>query len=272
MLRILKFISLVVLVAISLVSCKQSDPIEDELLLVWADEFEGDELDTEKWEPMIGTGAEYGLWLWGNNEAQYYREENATVSSGFLRIKAIAQLYEGQEYTSARLRSLNKGDFKYGRVEASIRMDAVEGLWHAFWMLPSYPEESWPISGEIDIMEYVGNAPNEVLTYTHFADQFGNHALLGQSHPFLNDNDFHQYAIDWDENQIQWFIDGVEVFSVNRSFSAFNAGWPFDAKFHLLLNVAVGGNLGGTINEAAMSSPRYMYVDYVRVYQKLAVN
>lgn len=260
------------IVTIFLGACKQSDPIEEEFLLVWVDEFEGDELDTQKWEPMIGDGSQYGLWGWGNNEEQYYREENATVSSGFLRIKAIAQPFGGKDYTSARLRSLNNGDFKYGRVEASIRMDAVEGLWHAFWMLPSDPESSWPVSGEIDIMEYVGGTPNDLLTYVHFADQFGNHSYLGQAHPFLNDNDFHLYAMEWDANQIIWYIDDVEVFVVNRSFSSFNAGWPFDAKFHILLNVAVGGNLGGNVNEAALSSPRYMYVDYVRVYQKLAVN
>ncbi|MFT6726824.1 MAG: beta-glucanase (GH16 family) [Litorivivens sp.] len=260
------------IVTIFLGACKQSDPIEDELLLVWSDEFDGDELDNQKWEAMIGNGSQYGLWGWGNGEEQYYLEENASVSSGFLRIKAIKQPFGEQEYTSARLRSLNMGDFKYGRVEASIRMDAVEGLWHAFWMLPSNPDASWPVSGELDIMEYVGGSPNELLTTIHFADQNANHAYLGEVHPFLNDNEFHLYSMEWDENQVIWFIDNVEVYVVNRSFSSFNAGWPFDAKFHMLLNVAVGGNLGGNVNDAALSSPRYMYVDYVRVFQKLSVN
>ncbi|MCB0760036.1 MAG: glycoside hydrolase family 16 protein [Flavobacteriales bacterium] len=258
-------ISVVALLVLTLAGCKQSDPVEGELFLVWSDEFDGTELDDNKWEAMIGDGSNYGLWLWGNNEEQYYRAENATVSGGYLKIKAQAQEFGGQDYTSARIRTKEKGDFKYGRVEASIRMDAVGGLWHAFWMLPTDAVASWPVSGEIDIMEYVGNQPDEVLTTLHFADQFGNHQYEGEPHAFVNQNDFHEFAMEWDENEIVWFIDDEKVYTLFRPQIA---TWPFDAQFHILLNVAVGGNLGGEVNQAALSVPRYMYVDYVRVYQR----
>ena len=137
-------------------NCKQSDPLPTKYDLVWADDFSGTSLDLSKWEYMLGDGSTYGLYRWGNNEEQYYRKENVTVSGGFLKIKAIAENFGGLDYTSGRIRSLNKGDFKYGKIETSIRMSNVGGLWHAFWMLPSNPSKGWPISGEIDIMEYVG--------------------------------------------------------------------------------------------------------------------
>lgn len=248
-------------------ACEQSDPPAIEQVLVWSDEFEDTALDTSKWEIMLGDGSNYGLWRWGNNEDQYYTANNVSLSNGMLRIRAEADSIAGYGYTSARIRSLNSGDFKYGKVEASIRMDPTAGLWHAFWMLPSNPVDPWPISGEIDIMEYVGNQPNELLTTVHFADAFGNRNQLGSSQPFVNDNAFHLYAMEWDENKITWYQDSTEVYSVLRSNDQIGATWPFDAKFHVLLNTAVGGNLGGAIDVQAMQTPRYMDVEYVRVYQ-----
>jgi beta-glucanase (GH16 family) len=247
--------------------CKQSDPAPTNTNLVWADEFLGDSLDLSKWQIQTGDGSAYGLWLWGNNEEQWYQSENITVENGFLRIKAAKQSVGDFEYTSGRIRTKNKGDFKYGRVEASMRMANTPGLWHAFWMLPSNAKESWPVSGEIDIMESVGNLPDEVLSTVHFADQFGNHNQLGASTYMLYDNNFHQYAIEWSENKITWFIDDVETYSVYRGNSIISQTWPFDAQFHLLLNTAVGGNLGGEVDDEAMQIPKWMEVDYVRVYQ-----
>ena len=250
-----------------LVSCKQSEPLQKESNLVWSDEFDGTSLDESKWETQLGDGSDYGLWRWGNEEDQYYKKENAIVIDGKLRIKSVREDIAGYKYSSARIRSLNKADFKYGRIEASIKMSSTGGLWHAFWMLPSNPSESWPISGEIDIMEYVGNTPDEVLNYIHFGDDFGNRKSLGESEPVPLDSDFHQYAIEWDENKIVWFRDSIETFSAARSNGALSSTWPFDAEFHLLLNTAVGGNLGGGIDEIGLQSPQYMEVDYIRVYQ-----
>ncbi len=263
----LKYISILIL-AFTLFSCKQSDPVTREYKLVWSDEFNSTELDEDKWEIQLGDGSAYGLWQWGNNEAQYYRAENIEVTGGHLRIKAQAESFAGYDYTSGRLRSLNLGDFKYGKIEASIRMSDIGGLWHAFWMLPSNPSEPWPISGEIDIMEYVGNSPNEILNTVHFSDQFGNHNFIGDPEPFFPDNNFHLYAVVWDENSITWYLDNVETYKILRTNDLISATWPFDAEFHLLLNTAVGGNLGGDIDNSALQNPRFMEVDYVRVYQR----
>lgn len=261
------YLTLAVTSALFMSACEQSDPPERSLELVWSDEFNGTTLDLNKWEPQLGDGTDYGLWQWGNNEEQYYKAENATVENGLLKIKAVAEQVSGYEYTSARLRSLNLGDFKYGRLEASIRMDDTGGLWHAFWMLPSNAEDPWPISGEIDIMEYVGNEPELIYNTIHLADQFGNHRVVGQTTPVQNDNNFHMYAVEWDENQITWYRDSVETYNVKRTNTQVSATWPFDAEFHLLLNTAVGGNLGGNVNGPALAVPRFMEVDYVRVYQ-----
>ena len=260
---------LLILIAFTLFNCKQSDPIETEFTLIWEDQFGGSEIDTDKWEFQIGDGVNYGLWRWGNNEEQYYRKENARVSNGKLLIKAVAEEFENYQYTSARMRTKGKADFKYGKIEAMIRMADTQGLWHAFWLLPSSTSQNWPISGEIDIMEYVGNSPQEILNTLHFADNFNNHQYIGSSTEFMDKNQFHLYAIEWDENKIIWYLDGDETFRIIRSNSKLSDTWPFDAEFHILLNTAVGGNLGGTVDATSLNSPKYMEVDYVKVYQKL---
>jgi beta-glucanase (GH16 family) len=250
------------------IGCEQSDPIEREYSLVWQDEFNETELDLEKWDVQTGDGSKYGLWRWGNNEEQYYRKENISFRNGTLRIKAIKEDFGGYEYTSARIRTLNKLDFKYGKVEASIRMANTVGLWHALWMLPSNPKRGWPFSGEIDIMEYVGRTSDKILNYVHFADVSDNHRSIGSETSIAPDNDFHIFGVEWDENKIVWYRDGVETFRLLRTNSLISNTWPFDSEFHLLLNTAVGGNLGGSIDEAEMERAKYMEVDYVRVYQK----
>jgi beta-glucanase (GH16 family) len=263
----LGFVSVLALMAAT--ACKQSDPplLTDDL--VWSDEFDGNELDESKWEVQLGTGASVGLYLWGNNEAQFYRKENITVENGMLKIRAQRENFGDMLYTSARIRSLNKGDFKYGRIEARIRMDNTPGLWHAFWMLPSNPSQTWPVSGEIDIMEYVGNQSNSILHYIHFANTAGNHQYKGVDVPFTTANtQFHVYAVVWDETEIVWYIDDLETQRITRDDPDAGPNWPFDSnRFHILLNTAVGGNLGGNINVQALTQPRYMEVDYVRVYQ-----
>jgi beta-glucanase (GH16 family) len=249
-------------------ACKQSDPIIKEYELVWSDEFNGTELDLSKWEVQLGDGADYGLWRWGNNEAQYYKRDNVSVSGGTLKIKAVREDIKGYEFSSGRIRTLKKGDFKYGKMEASMKMDNAGGLWHAFWMLPTNPAKRWPFSGEIDILEYVGNLPDRVLNYIHFADVSDNHRSLGGEAFITIDDAFHKYAIEWDENQIVWYRDDKETYRVLRTSSELLNTWPFNSEFHLLLNTAVGGNLGGTINFQGLQAPKFMEVEYVRVYQK----
>ena len=135
-------------------------------------------------------------------------------------------------------------------------------------MLPSSPDADWPVTGEIDIMEYVGNIPTKLLNYIHFADLQGNHRFRGnESDHGTASSEFHVYAVEWDETEIVWFLDEIQTFRVARTDEDLVDVWPFDAKFHLLLNTAVGGNLGGNVNAQGMVIPRYMEVDYVRVYQ-----
>lgn len=261
--------NILILISIVLFNCKQSDPIEEDFKLIWEDQFNGTEIDTKNWEFQIGDGSNYGIWGWGNNEEQYYRKENASVKNGILEIKAIAEEFQNYKYTSARMRTKGKVDFRYGKIEASIQMSDSKGLWHAFWLLPSYPSKNWPMSGEIDIMEYVGNSPNEILNTLHFADNFDNHQYIGNKTTIVKDNLFHLYAIEWDENKIIWYIDGLETFRIIRSNPSIASTWPFDEEFHILLNTAVGGNLGGTVENNSLTTGKYMKVDYVKVYQKL---
>jgi beta-glucanase (GH16 family) len=121
--------------------------------LVWQDEFEGESLDMEKWSYQTGTGSEYGLTDWGNNELQYYREENVTLSDGMLHVTAKRESYRGKSYTSGRIRTVDKGDWTYCRIEFRAKMPLGKGLWAAVWMLPTDEEYGgWAASGELDIM------------------------------------------------------------------------------------------------------------------------
>jgi len=247
--------------------------------LVWEDNFDGFELDTTKWEYMYGTGTEYGLTGWGNNEWQYYTDStnNVRVVGGNLQITARRENFMGSQYTSARLRTLNKADFQYGRIEMRAIIPSAQGVWPAFWMLPTgSPYGGWPMSGEIDIMESV-NTADVVHGTLHFGNPWPNNNSTGGATD-LGGTDFsagyHVYAIEWEQDQFRWYVDGVlyaQKFS-NQWFSSSPAAAgnnlaPFDNEFHMLLNVAVGGNWPGTPN--AGDYPATMTVDYVRVYQQL---
>ncbi|MEO1584165.1 MAG: carbohydrate-binding protein [Planctomycetota bacterium] len=242
-------------------------------VLIWSDEFDGSAVDTDNWEFQIGTGASEGLFGWGNNELQYYREQNATVADGKLTIEARRESFGNSDYTSSRLRSAGKFEFAYGKVEASIRLPSTPGIWPAFWMLPtSSPYGIWAASGEIDIMESV-NFADRIYGTIHYGGPFpGNTQAGGQ---FADGTDFsegfHTYTLEWDPNQMRWFVDGQLYKVINRNiwFSTANRSdprAPFDRDFHLLLNVAVGGNFPGNPNGQSQF-PQSMQVDWVRVYQ-----
>ncbi|MEO1087448.1 MAG: family 16 glycosylhydrolase, partial [Acidobacteriota bacterium] len=245
----------------------------DGCVLVWADEFDGTEVDLSKWTFQLGDGAEVGLpGGWGNNELQYYTAENATVSGGFLTITAREESVAGSDYTSARMRSLGKGDWTFGRMEMRAKMPIGQGLWPAFWMLSSDPSiyGVWAASGEIDIMEYIGSEPDKIFGTIHYGASFPGNVFSGTD-TFLPSgtfaDGFHEFAVEWEFGEIRWYLDGVEYTRRNSWFSTggpFPA--PFDVDFHLLLNVAVGGNLPGN-PDASTVFPQEMVVDYVRVYQ-----
>ena len=239
----------------------------DQRKLVWSDEFNYTGLpDSSKWNYDTGGHG------WGNNEKQFYtksRAQNAIVKDGVLTITAIKENYQGSGFTSARLTSKGKGDWTYGRFEIKAKMPRGKGLWPAIWMLPTdWKYGGWPASGEIDIMEHVGYLPDSIFGTVHTAAY--NHVLGTQkgTHTFRNDlsEAFHVYTLDWTENEIKIFLDEELYFSYKNEHKS-DKEWPFDQRFHLLLNIAVGGNWGGLRGIDESVFPQSMQIDWVRVYQ-----
>lgn len=239
--------------------------------LVWSDEFDGTSVDTNKWEFMIGDGSAYGIPGWGNNELQYYRSQNATVANGELTITARQQWFGGKPYTSARLRTIYKGDWTYGRFEMRAKLPVGQGMWPAFWMLPTNsPYGGWAAGGEIDIMETIGSAPDTVHGTIHYGGQWPENTSSGSSTNLAPGTaaNWHTYAIEWDNGIIRWFVDG-QLYSTRTSWYSTNGPFPapFDVNFHLLLNLAVGGDWPGAPNGSTVFPQEYV-IDYVRVYQE----
>ncbi len=278
------YIFLFSLAVASLSSCSKPEevagcrfPEANELRLVWSDEFDGAALDTTKWSFDLGDGCQLGpdLCGWGNNELQYYtsREENIFVNDGLLTIRARREIpsYLGQhQYTSARIVTKYKGDWKYGKMDIRARMPIGQGLWPAIWMLPTdnaYGE--WPRSGEIDIMEYLGHRPDEVLGTIHYGnDGWGYNSQYYTLEEGSFYNGFHEFTLWWSEDCILFQVDGKDIGVPNTRSTVLPSTWPFDEYFHMILNVAVGGNLPGNPN-ASTQFPQVMEVDYVRVYQAI---
>ena len=244
------------------------NPIPPCPVLVWSDEFDGSTLDLTKWTPQIGDGCP-SLCGWGNSELEYYRAENAVVANGTLSIIAKEESFGGKNYTSARLRTKDKADFTYGRFEASIKLPVGQGIWPAFWMLSTdEPYGGWPQSGEIDIMEILGQEPDLLHGTIHYGPAWPNNQSSTATYRLLNgifNDDFHEFAIEWDVNEIRWYIDDY-LFSTKTAADVAPNAWPFDHDFHMLLNMAVGGNWPGPPN-ASTVFPQVMEVDYVRVYK-----
>lgn len=251
-------------------SAGSSDSSEWEL--VWRDEFDGSQLDLTKWEPEIGRGPNNDGW--GNNEQQYYtsRPENIQVSQDTLKIIALRETYHSALYTSARLRTRNKGDWKYGRFEFRARLPQGKGIWPAFWMLPTdNVYGGWAASGEIDIMELVGHEPNRVHGTLHYGGAWPRNVSTGMSYALRQGkfaDDFHVFALEWEDGEMRWYVDGVLYlrqtwwYTTGQPFPA-----PFDQHFHLLVNLAVGGNWPGSPDSTTVF-PQTLEVDYVRVYRK----
>lgn len=243
--------------------------------LVWSDEFDGTALNENNWSYMLGDGSQYGNPGWGNNEWQYYtsRPENVFVSNGELHIVARQESFAGFNYTSARLRTLNKADFLYGRIEGRIKLPSTKGIWPAFWMLPTEsPLGGWASSGEIDIMESV-NLADTVYGTIHYGGPWPDNQHSGGTRIDGIDysQDFHVYAVEWTPQFIRWYVDGAPYYTRVASNWYSTAApdddnAPFDHPFHILLNVAVGGNFPG-YPDGSSQFPQEMVVDWVRVYQ-----
>jgi beta-glucanase (GH16 family) len=263
----LRAATLVVLLSLASVTSAAAQAYQ----LVWSDEFNGTALDLTKWEPQIGTGCP-SLCGWGNNELEYYRAENATVAGGLLTITAKAESFGGKSYTSARLRTKLRGDWTYGRIEMRAKMPTGRGLWPALWMLPTDEVYgAWAASGEIDILEYLGHQTNRVLGTLHYGGAWPNNTYTTNSYQLPTGNfadSFHDFALEWEPCAMRWYVDGV-LYATQSNWTSSPAGFPapFDQRFHLLLNLAVGGNLPGNPDATTVFPQRYI-VDHVRVYQR----
>lgn len=235
-----------------------------ELQLVWQDEFDKEGVpDTSNWGYNIGNG-DNG---WGNGESQYYtnRSENARVENGVLKITAQKEDYAGFKYTSARLLTQNKFDFTYGRIDVRAKLPAGGGVWPAIWMLGSnIGAIGWPACGEIDIMEYTGNTPNKVQCALHTLSSFGNTINRKEIAITNETTDFHLYSMIWTSDSIVFLLDDKQYYTYDPVIKN-DETWPFYNKQFIILNVAMGGALGGSIDPNFGTST--MEVDYVRVYQ-----
>lgn len=230
------------------------------LSLVWSDEFNTDGApDAAKWGYDIGTGSGG----WGNNELQYYtnRVDNVTISGGTLKIIAKKETYSGSAYTSARLLTKDKFSFKYGKVEFSAKLPTGAGTWPAIWSLGNnFTTVGWPACGEIDFMEHVGNQQNKIFGTLHHPGHSGGNADGGTVVISNASTAFHKYTVEWTSAFIKFSVDDVPFFTFPNT-----ALLPFNQNFFLIMNVAMGGNFGGMVDPAFVSST--MEVDYIRVYQ-----
>jgi beta-glucanase (GH16 family) len=226
--------------------------------LVWSDEFNTNGApDPAKWGYDLGAGG------YGNNELEYYtnRPENVIVENGVLKIKAIKENYNGSPYTSARLLSKGKFAFKYGKVEVSAKLPAGVGTWPAIWMLGDNNNTvGWPDCGEIDIMEHRGSELNKIFGTFHYPGHSGGNADGGTKMISNATTAFHKYSLDWSASAIRIYVDDQLVHSLANSASV-----PFNHDFFFILNVAMGGTFGGSVEPNFSNAT--MEVDYIRVYK-----
>lgn len=236
--------------------------------LIWSDEFDGTELNTDQWTYAIGDGCP-NLCGFGNNEEQYYTDspENIVVENGRLIITGKEDTLGGLSYSSAKINSKNKGDFRYGRIEARMKFPTGQGVWPGFWMLSTENTYgSWPASGEMDIVEMIGSNPGQAVGTMH----------TGEPHTFISGyynlpsgellaDDFHIYSMEWEPDSVTFFFDGIQYHQLTPDNLS---PWaPFQEDFYLILNLALGGNWPGPV-DATTELPQTMEVDYVRVYNR----
>lgn len=262
--RILLIISTLLLLS----NCAKNSELKDkDYQLVWQDEFDGPARqlpDAKNWTFDIGTD-------WGNQQLEYDtdRAENVSLDgNGNLAIIARKESYAGSAFTSGRITTKGLFEQAYGRFEASIKMPSGAGIWPAFWLLGGNIDEvSWPQCGEIDIMEYRGQEPSIVHGSIHGPGYSGGQAVT-KSYGLSNgrfDNDFHLYAVQWDMDYIDFFVDDNHYQRINREDVP--GEWVYNHPFYIILNVAVGGNYVGSPTEDTVF-PQTMLVDYVRVYEE----
>ncbi|MDQ1164112.1 MULTISPECIES: glycoside hydrolase family 16 protein [unclassified Flavobacterium] len=226
--------------------------------VIWSDEFNVDgSPDSSKWGYNTGTGDG-----WGNNELEYYtnRSENVKIENGTLKITAIKENYLGSQYTSTRMLTKGKFSFKYGRAEVRAKLPVGGGTWPAFWLLgDNIDTVGWPACGEIDILESVGNNPNVIHSSLHSPGRSGNTPDTKTTTAANSTTEFHIYAAEWSAENIKFYVDDNLFYTYKNSSTT-----PFNQKFFIILNLAMGGNFGGAVDPNFTSAT--FEVDYVRVY------
>jgi len=243
--------------------------------LAWSDEFDGAAGQAPSpalWTAEIGTGPNGDGW--GNGQLEYDtdRPENVVLDgAGHLVLTARRESYLGSAYTSARLKTQGKREQKFGRIEASIKLPVGQGLWPAFWLLGADIDRvGWPTCGEIDVMEYRGQQPLVLQSTVHgpgYSGKDGMTDVYSLPGPDGFDQDFHLFAVEWDEEQVAFEVDGTVFQAVQKGDQPAGTPWVFDQPFFVLLNLAVGGKFVGDPN-ASTPFPQAMVVDYLRVYER----
>lgn len=243
----------------------QEEEEEDEFELVWSDEFDtAGAPDANNWAYDIGIG-DGG---WGNGEAQFYtdRPENVVVSDGTLKITAKRDNFSGSEFTSARLKTEGKFEFTYGKIEVRAKLPTGGGTWPAIWLLGAdYQTNTWPAAGEMDIMEHIGNRQDVVQAAVHSPSSFGDTQNKGETTVSGVSEEFKVYTLEWSADQLVFGVDGNNYYTYNPEVKNEDT-YPFNKDFFFILNVAMGGSLGGEIAQDFTEST--MEIDYVRVYQE----
>ena len=236
------------------------------LSLIWADEFDGTQLNENYWTFQLGDGCP-AICGWGNNELENYQKENTSFQNGNLIIRAKKET-GNNNFTSSRINTKGKFSFKYGRVDVRAALPVGQGIWPAIWMLgENIDQVGWPKCGEIDIMEKIGGNGRENTAYgTVHWDNNGQNADYGGSQTLTSgnfQNEFHVFTIKWTLNSIIWYIDDIQFHIIDTTPSELS---EFQKDFHLLINLAVGGNWPGN-PDATTTFSQYLIVDYIRVFQ-----
>ncbi|MEO6732469.1 MAG: family 16 glycosylhydrolase [Ferruginibacter sp.] len=233
--------------------------------LTWSDEFTSMTIDQTNWSFETGGSG------WGNRELEYYtgRLQNAFQSNGKLIIEARSEAFGGNLYTSARLTTQNKKQFKFGRIDIRAKLPVTKGMWPALWMLgANISTVPWPACGETDIMEVVGSDPRKLVGTGHYANSAGAHDSRGSSVSLSGEDfsqKFHVFSIIWQQDVIKWLLDDQVYYTMTKALTGTN-NYPFNSDFFFIVNVAVGGDWPGP-PDGTTNFPQRMFVDYVRVFQ-----
>lgn len=236
--------------------------------LIWSDEFDNDSLDPSFWNHDLGDGCP-NLCGWGNRELQRYQEENIFMKEGYLVIQTRNE-GENNYYTSARINTKDKYEFQYGRVDIRALCPEGKGLWPALWMLGSNIDDvSWPACGEIDIMELIGDKPEQAHGTFHYGESFDLRQSKGVAEKLplgrKYSEAFHVFSMIWQEDEVQLLIDDKVINTISKTEFT-NQNYPFNQPFYFIFNVAIGGQWPGSPDGSTMF-PQHFVIDYVRVFQ-----